>query len=131
MKRLFLSLITAMMFAACGTSHSEVPERPGEKPEVSSELADGSMRISGAPLTLRYDDGGILFSRDSRGVIRGIRLADECRFEFDPSVPSLKINGVAVVLAGVALVQEKDGVSWYRLDPTGSDGPIYIVVAGL
>lgn len=128
MKRLQTAILTAMMLTSCGGHHPETPERPGTGQTVSPELSDGSMRICGSLLTLSYDDGGILFSRNSNGVISAVRLADECRFDFDPSVPELKVNGVAVGLAGASPVQEKESAIWYRLDLTAVDDPVYIII---
>lgn len=121
-----------MVLFSCSGHQNEPTERPGTEPAINPELTDRSTRISGSPLTLRYDDGGILFSRDSHGIISAVRLSDESRFEFDPAGPELKINGVTVNLAGASLVQEKESTLWYRLDLTGSAAPVYIVIpAGL
>ncbi len=131
MNKIYVVLFWALLMASCGGRKDEPHDRPGKEPAVNPELADASMRISGSLLTMRYEDGGILFSRDSKGVISAVRLSDECRFEFDPSLPSLRINGGDVPLVSAELLQQKDGCSWHRLTVSGENEVVYIVTAGL
>ena len=128
-----VTLIITILLASCSHSYSNAPvNRPGA-PETSesAELADYSMRISSPMLTLRYDDGGILFSLDDDGKISAVRLSDDCRFEFDPAAPSLRVNGSTIPLACATLAKENNGCRWYRLTSPDSPAPIYIVIAGI
>lgn len=131
--RLLTTLLIALLLTACGHNDNNAPvDRPGATEETESpELSDNSMRISSSLLTMRYDDGGILFTRNDDGSVSAVRLSDDCRFEFDPSKPSLRINGAAVPLADARLAKENDGCRWYRLQPSDSKEPTYIVIAGL
>lgn len=132
--RLLITLLTALLLTACGHNDNNIirVDRPGATEETESpELSDNSMRISSSLLTMHYDDGGILFSRDDNGSISAVRLSDECRFEFDPSKPSLRINGADIPLASATLAKENGGCRWYTLLPSDRTEPIYIVISGL
>lgn len=126
-------LILSVILAACNHHDNNVPvNRPGTaEPVESPELADGSMRISGPVLTMRYDDGGILFSHGDDGTVSAVRLSDEARFEFDPSKPSLRVNGVEIPLTTAETVKETDACRWFRLTTPDHQDPIYIVIEGL
>ena len=128
-----VTLIFIILLVSCSHSYSNAPvDRPGA-PETSenAELDDYSMRISSPMLTLRYDDGGILFCLDDDGTVSAARLSDDCRFEFDPSTPSLRVNGATIPLASATLAKENNDCRWYRLTTPDSPDPIYIVIAGL
>ena len=87
--KIFIITAVLTVAAACSKHTVEPPQRPSSEPDISSELLDASTRIDGPLLTLRYDDGGILFSRSSDGVISGVRLNDGIEFEYDPAAPLL------------------------------------------
>lgn len=131
--RLIITLLITLLLTSCSHNENPVPPvRPGVAEETESpELSDNSMRIYSPLLTMRYDDGGILFSRDDDGTVSAVRLSDDCRFEFDPSKPSLRINGATIPLTSAELAKETDGCRWYRLLTYDSKEPTYIVIAGL
>ena len=125
--KIFIITAVLTVAAACSKHTVEPPQRPSSEPDISSELLDASTRIDGPLLTLRYDDGGILFSRSSDGVISGVRLNDGIEFEYDPAAPLLKINGVTAELHSARLVQRKDGVEWHQLTRSDRKTDIFIV----
>lgn len=128
--------VFAVVLTACGSSDSpertdrpDRPERPTEKGD--GELDDDAMRISGEVLTLRYDDGGVLFSRTADGVISAVRLADDMRFEYDPSGPSFEVNGRNIVLSSARLERKAGDTEWHRLVIADGNKTVYVVVDGI
>lgn len=117
------------VLAACSKTETLTPDRPGgSEYDYQQELSDASMRFDGLGISLKYDEGGILFDESTDGCISITRLSDDYRVEFNPQTPSLLINGVAMKLAAVSLDAENNGVRWYRLTIDGSDLPVFIVV---
>lgn len=131
--RLLTIIAATILLVACSHNEKSLPDdRPGDPvPADNPELADNSMRITGPLLTLRYDDGGILFSRDNNGMVSAVRLSDEARFEFDPAKPSLHVNGAEIILSAAETLKEKDGCRWYRLTTSDTSQPTYLVISGL
>lgn len=123
----YIMIIMMSAAAACSGHSVEVADRPSSEPDISPELSDPSSRIAGSPLTLRYDDGGILFSCSDRGVIGAVRLSDGVSFEYDPTAVSLTINGVALDLYEACLLQRRDNVEWHRLTLDDRKTTIFIV----
>lgn len=125
--RLFTILVLTASLLACSKTEHLSPDRPGSEPDYKEELTDSSMRFDGLGITLKYDDGGILFDESDDGCIAITRLSDDFRIEFNPARPSLTVSGSSMKLKSVNL-QEKDGVRWYRLDVDGSQLPVFIVI---
>lgn len=124
------AILIAILVIGCGKDEHQIerPERPSEA--ENPELSDASMRVSGDKVTLRYDDGGVLFCRSNSGEVSVVRLSDDTRVEYDPSAPSLKINGADLGLRSAEIEKRADGTEWHRLVlDDGSD--VYIVVAGI
>ena len=123
-----LSLIICCLSVACSSRSIHEPDRPSTDPVENPQLKDASMRISGTPLTLNYDDGGILFSRTAEGTISGIRVSDGVGFEYSLSAKSLQINGVQVALSSAELVKKEGATEWHRLTLADGTTNICIVV---
>ncbi len=121
----------AVAAVACSGSHHqvEVPDRPSStESETTAELSDGSMRISGELQTLNYDDGGVIFSRSTDGIISAVRLSDGLGFDYDPATPSLKINGVKVGISSAELLKTADATEWHCVVLDDRKSKVYIVV---
>ena len=103
-----------------------MPERPSSGEPDDPELLDDGMRISGEVLSMRYDDGGILFSITPEGKISAVRLADDIGFVFDPTGPALSVNDKAVGLDSAEMIKEADGCKWFKLIAAGGRQKIYI-----
>lgn len=124
------ALTLGLLLAACSNHSDTVIERPGGQPVSETALLDGAMRIESSQLTLRYDDGGILFNKDINGTISAIRLADDARFTFNPDAPTLSINGVSIAVARSEEAKRQDATTWYRITTdNASDAKVYIVVS--
>lgn len=126
--QLILAILT-IVITACSNDHGPQIERPGEKPAVEAALLDSCMRIEASSLTLRYDDGGILFSKDDDGIISAIRLTDDARISFDPSKPAIDINGISITITDAEIAKQDGSTLWYSIttsDP--KDNKIYIVI---
>lgn len=128
---LFILAIVLCMSSSCGRHSVDIPDRPSVEKPTSPELDDDAMRICGEALTLRYDDGGILFTTTNEGIVSAIRLSDESRFEFDPAKQLLTVNGSVIRLKTAEIAKQNDVCRWYRLVTADRDKEIYIVVNGL
>lgn len=130
-QRLSISLLTALILflAACSHNSTAEPDRPGQPPKEDPELSDASMRITGPIINFKYDDGGIMFSRATDGTISAIRLSDGLGFDYNPSVPSLKINGVDIAIASSELLANRNNTEWHRISLSDSRQNVYIVVS--
>ena len=125
-------IITAFVSSCSSQSGFEDVERPGSnKPKPSPELEDASMRLVSPMLRLDYNDGGILFSISDAGVISGVRLKDESRFEYDPAKPSLSINGRDYQLEEAAVVKNEGAVCWHRIVISESKAEVFVVFENL
>lgn len=118
---------TALLYS-CSSRSIEPEQRPGQGNKDEEQLSDNSMRISGSPLELNYDDGGILFSKSTDGVISGIRLADGRSFDYNPAEPSLKINGVELDIFKAEKLQQKGTAEWHHILLSDRKTNVYIVV---
>lgn len=121
-------LIIYVLSSSCSSRSIHEPDRPSTDPVENPQLKDASMRISGTPLTLNYDDGGILFSRTADGTISGVRVSDGVGFEYTPSAKALQINGVPTALSSAELVKKEGSTEWHRLTLADGTTNIYIVV---
>lgn len=130
-RKLSAALLTAiiLLLAACSHNSAAEPERPGQAPKEDPELSDASMRITGPIINLKYDDGGILFSRSTDGTISAIRVTDGLGFDYNPSVPSLKINGVDIAIKSAELLANRNNTEWHRISLSDSRQNVYIVVS--
>lgn len=130
-RKLSAPILTALilLLAACSHNSQPEPDRPGQAPKEDPELSDASMRITGPIINFKYDDGGILFSRSSDGTISAIRVSDGLGFDYNPSVPSLKINGVDIAIKSAELLANKSSTEWHRISLADSRQNVYIVVS--
>lgn len=131
MIRPILFCLILSVAAACSGHKDNFPDRPvpgGEADEAAA--ADPSMRIDCDALHLSYNDGGIIFQRSTDGVISGVRLSDGASFDYDPSAPELRINGVVMELSEAKTLKREGTTEWHRLTSRKGD-KIYIVVTDL
>lgn len=128
---IIIAFVCSLISVSCARHSIDIPERPANETENEPELNDDAMRISGEVMTLRYDDGGVLFCRTADGIISAVRLADDISFLFDPVTPSLKINSTDIRLESATLAKESANCQWYRLVTADRHKNIYIVVNGL
>ncbi|MDE5555653.1 MAG: hypothetical protein K2J10_10795, partial [Muribaculaceae bacterium] len=84
---------------------------------------------TGPIINFKYDDGGFLFSRSTDGSISAIRVNDGLGFDYNPSVPSLKINGVAIAIKSAELLANRNNTEWHRISLADSRQNVYIVVS--
>lgn len=132
----WITAVLALAAASCNTSSSLEPDdRPGENNDIETddqiELTDDAMRITGASVSLVYDDGGVIFSEENSGLVSAIRLADGFKVEFDPNAGKLYVNGSEIRLKSSELVKTDGGCRWYKLIVEADGFPIFIVLNDL
>ena len=123
-----IGLIITCLAAACSSRSIHEPVRPSTDPVENPQLRDPSMRISGAPITLNYDDGGVLFSRTADGTISGVRVSDGVGFDYNPTTKLLTINGVPIAISSAQLAATDGTTEWHELTLADQKTVIYIVV---
>lgn len=110
------SLVIAL--ASCGhaddheridptTTTGEEGGRPGasDSNDFSTELADDTWRFTLGELALRYDRGGMLFTTLADGTTKITDLNGADIVEFNPELPSLKVNGTTVEIISLSLLK--------------------------
>lgn len=122
-------LLVLILSVSCSSRSLGDLDRPTSSPREDQQLKDASMRISGEPLTLNYDDGGILFSRSDDGVISAVRLYDGVGFDYTPDPPALLINGVQTELSSGEIIKNDGATEWHKLTLADRKTEIYIVVS--
>ena len=112
-------------------------------PDISDQLDDRSMRYVSDDLTLRYDDGGIIFESNRRGRYTIIDIEARRRIVFDAgeipgAIPrrlekaTLTIDGEPISLryASAEARSNDNETIWYNLATT-DNRRIVIVITGL
>ena len=124
-----LLMVLSLTIAACSRNHREGPidpdwiEEPGLRPDdpekfdFTPELSNDALRFTSNDLSLRYDDGGIIFSRSNVTVEivelatgHSISFSSESRWNEGPlKASSLKINGseIKIIDASIEHINEK------------------------
>lgn len=125
----FIGLIIALVSVSCSSRGLGDLDRPSSEPIENPQLKDAGMRICGEPLTLNYDDGGILFSRSDDGTISAVRVDDGVGFDYTPAASRLLINGVEIGLSSSEIVKKDGATEWHRLIMSDRKTEIYIVVS--
>ncbi len=137
----------AIAVSSCGNDGSgrerdPKPVPPGNgRPDVtevddfSSELADGVLRYSGPSMTLRYDRGGVLVSRDDNGRYGIVDLDGAAEISFTYSgigadsmliSPELMIGEYALRDASVKMMGRAENRIWLKI--IDSDSAIHVMV---
>ena len=100
------------------------PERPGHNPsDIAAELNDPTPRFIYGGIALRYDDGGILFTRypDGYTVITDLDGID--RITLSPGTmredstflsPRLSMTHGEMTIVSLSLLKRDDKAAWYR-----------------
>lgn len=100
------------------------PERPGLTPaDIAAELNDPTPRFTYGDITLRYDNGGTLFTRypDGSTVITDLDGTD--RVTLSPgtmhgdstfSSPRLAVTRGELTMLSLSLLKRNDKAAWYR-----------------
>ena len=126
-----LLMVLSLTIAACSRNHREGPidpdwiEEPGLRPDdpekfdFTPELSNDALRFTSNDLSLRYDDGGIIFSRSTSGNVtveivelatgHSISFSSESRWNEGPlKASSLKINGseIKIIDASIEHINE-------------------------
>lgn len=120
-------ILTVILAVSCSDHTFTVEDRPASERQDDIQLADPAMRICGDALTLRYDDGGVLFSRTGNGVVSAVRVDDGASFEYDTVSGRLKINGADVAVASSELLKRDGTAEWHRVTLSDNTSVIYIV----
>ena len=131
------TLLTALSLtiAACSRNHREGPidpdwiEEPGLRPEdpekfdFTPELSNDALRFTSNDLSLRYDDGGIIFSRSTSGNVtveivelatgHSVSFSSESLWDEGPlKAPSLKINGSEIKITEASIEHINEKSAW-------------------
>ena len=100
------------------------PERPGHNPaDIAAELNDPTPRYNYGGIALRYDDGGILFTRHTDGTTVITNLDGIDRVTLSPgtmlgdssfSSPRLTIGATELPVLSLSLLKRNGKAAWYR-----------------
>lgn len=116
---------------SCSTRELTPGLRPADPAGDTKWLDDSSMRIVSSAITLRYADGGILFSRSDGGAVTAVRIDDGCTVAFDASAASLSVNGAELTVTACRLAARSGATEWYCMTASELPDPIMIVIDGL
>lgn len=108
------------------------------EPDISDQYGDASERFVSDNLTLRHDEGGIIFESDRRGRHTIVDLATGRRIVFDAGASAdatpmyldkatLAIDGAPVALRYASATRRIDSTVWYALVST--DNRLIVIVA--
>ncbi len=129
MKKYLLFLLISFA-TACSSEPGRPNERPGgeggseseENPsipvvDISDHLADSSPRVVLTDTVVKYDDGGVIFGRNSSGSLFAINVTNGWRIDFDYRIPSLKVAGKAIEITDAHIAKRTDTMTWYVATP--------------
>ena len=131
MRRLLYIITISVAPTACSSESNEPDERPGSNgdidkappPDYSAILASKDLRFESDTLKLDFEDGGILYSQEGE-TYKFVDLSNGVNIAFNPSKPSLYINGIDAGIDESRMIGEDSGVRWYVVLPDTA----YIVV---
>lgn len=117
------------------------PERPGHNPaDIAAELNDPTPRYTYGGIALRYDDGGILFTRHTDGTTVITDLDGIDRVTLSPgtmsrdstfSSPRLAVTRGELKLLSLSLLKRDAEAAWYRAMFPDSTSTIIVLPADI
>lgn len=116
----FISTLIGLSIFSCARHGEEAlgrpdaPEQPA--PDYTHILSDRSVRFENDTLSVRYDDGGVLYLTDGPAH-RLVNLETGINIAFNSEKGSLTINSRPVNIEECRLIADSIGLRWYILLP--------------
>lgn len=121
----FLSLV--------GCSHTDsMPDRPGnggqQQQSHDPALDDASVRAVTPLVTLRYEDGGVIFGQRTSGALYAVDIETGSSVEVDTVERTVLVDNQILNLSEFSVAKKADGKVWItgKVPGGGADSVIFV-----